>query len=134
MTVEEIRPTELKLSAALKARTAAKAAAVEGAVEDAEKTAVKESTKETLERLKRENAELHRQMVDKADEIATLKVKEQAGWLVDLRNTRARDIAWTIISNMPRHKWNDLKVETDNAYDRRNAGLVVEKKRSGRRS
>ena len=75
-----------------------------------------------------------RQMMDKADEIATLKVKEQAGWLVDLRNTRARDIAWTIISNMPRHKWNDLKVETDNAYDRRSAGLAVEKKRSGQKS
>jgi hypothetical protein len=121
-----------RVELALKARTASKAA--EGAAENAEETAAKESTKEALERLKRENAELHRQMLDKADEIATLKVKEQAGWLVDLRNTHARDIAWTIISNMPRHKWNDLKVETDNAYDRRSAGLVVKKKRSGKKS
>jgi hypothetical protein len=80
-----------RVELALKARTAAKAAAAEGAADNAEETAPKESTKEALERLKRENTELHRQILNKDEEIATLKVKE-AAWLVDLRNTHARDI------------------------------------------
>jgi hypothetical protein len=81
-----------RVELALKARTAAKAAAAEGAADNAEETAPKESTKEALERLKRENTELHRQILNKDEEIATLKVKDQAAWLVDLRNTHARDI------------------------------------------